>query len=189
MKQIISSNEVEIPSGVTVVIKSRSVTVTGPRGTLKRDFKFQKIDLKVIGSARKKVRAELWFGNKKAIACVRSVTSAINNMITGVTKGFEYKMRLVYSHFPINVSIEKDGMEVGIRNFLGDKMLRTVNMSEGVTIEKTDVKDELVLFGNDINGVSQSAANIQQATRVRNKDIRKFLDGAYVSSKGNIVKD
>jgi large subunit ribosomal protein L9e len=63
-------------------------------------------------------------------------------------------------------------------------------MLEGVDIERSDdVKDELILRGNDINCVSQSAANIQQITRVKNKDIRKFLDGVYISERGNIVKD
>jgi ribosomal protein L6P/L9E len=62
MKQIISSNEIDIPKGVVCVIKSRVVKVTGPRGTLERSFGFLKIDLKVQGN---KVRAELWFGNKK----------------------------------------------------------------------------------------------------------------------------
>merc|ERR550514_452707 len=108
MKQIFSSKEIDIPEGVTVEIKSRLVKVTGPRGTMEKSFKFIKLDLRVEG---KKVIAELWFGNKKALACIRSVTSAINNMITGVTKGFEYKMRMVYSHFPINVSVENDGKE------------------------------------------------------------------------------
>jgi len=136
------------------------------------------------------VLAELWFGNKKALAGVRSVISAITNMFTGVTKGYEYKMRMVYSHFPINVSIENNGKEVGIRNFLGDKVVRTVNMYDGVEIERSaDVKDELILRGNSIDAVSQSAANIQQITRVKNKDIRKFLDGVYVSSKEHIVKE
>ena len=106
MKQIISSSEIDIPAGVTVEIKSRHVKVTGPRGTLEKSYKFIKIDLQVVDS---KVRAEMWFGNKKALACVRSVTSGIKNMIVGVTKGFEYKMRMVYSHFPINVSIENSG--------------------------------------------------------------------------------
>jgi large subunit ribosomal protein L9e len=191
MRTINASKEVSIPVGVTCAIKSRIVVVTGPRGTLERDFKFTKIDLKVIGEGKtQKVVAELWFGNKKALAGVRSVISAINNMIIGVTKGYEYKMRMVYSHFPINVSIENGGKEIAIRNFLGEKVVRIVNTLAGVEVERSaDVKDELVLRGSDINNVSQTAANIQQSTRAKNKDIRKFLDGIYVSSKENIVKD
>merc|ERR1712085_91615 len=192
MRQIIATKEIDIPEGVTVVIKAREVTVTGPRGTLHKSFKFIKIDIKTVGpkDAHNKVRAELWFGNRKGLACIRSVTSAISNMMTGVTKGYEYKMRMVYAHFPINISIKDDGKVVDIHNFLGEKRVRSVTLHEGVDIVRsTDVKDELVLTGSDITSVSQSAANIQQATRVRNKDIRKFLDGVYVSAKGNIVKD
>merc|ERR1712170_32746 len=180
MKQIIASNEIATPEGVDVSIKSRYVKVTGPRGSLERSFKFLKMDLKVVGNKQKKVRAELWFGNKKALACIRSVTSAINNMIVGVTKGFEYKMRMVYAHFPINVSIENGGKEVAIRNFLGEKKVRSIDILNGVICERsTTVKDELILSGNDIELVSRSAAMIRQSCLVKDKDIRKFLDGIY----------
>jgi large subunit ribosomal protein L9e len=73
------------------------------------------------------------------------------------------------------------------RNFLGEKLIRRVQMSEGVDVEASkNVKDELVLTGNSLENVSQSAADIQQICRVRNKDIRKFLDGIYVSERGNV---
>ncbi len=84
----------------------------------------------------------------------------------GVTKGFEYKMRLVYAHFPINVNIENKGEVVEIRNFLGEKIVRVVNMQPGVTISRSDaVKDELILVGNDIENVSRSAALVHQVRR------------------------
>ncbi len=76
------------------------------------------------------------------------------------------------------------------RNFLGEKIVRHVKMHEGVDVEPSKgVKDQLELTGNSVENVSQSAADLQQACRVRNKDIRKFLDGLYVSEKGNIVED
>jgi len=72
-------------------------------------------------------------------------------------------------------------------NFLGEKLVRRITLGEGVEVEASkNVKDELVLSGNSIENVSQSAADIQQICRVRNKDIRKFLDGIYVSERGNI---
>ncbi|EDN04116.1 60S ribosomal protein L9B [Histoplasma capsulatum] len=76
------------------------------------------------------------------------------------------------------------------QNFLGEKRVRRVVCQPGVDIiVSPNVKDELQLSGNSLEGVSQSAADIQQICRVRNKDIRKFLDGVYVSEKGNITEE
>ena len=94
-------------------------------------------------------------------------------------------MRFVYAHFPINVNL--DGQNVEIRNFLGQKKVFRVKCREDTTVIRSkDVKDEIVLEGNSIEAVSQSCADIQQSTLVKNKDIRKFLDGIYVSEKGPI---
>ena len=119
----------------------------------------------------------------------RTICSHIENMITGVTKGFKYKMRFCYAHFPINVAgATTDGKDVvEIRNFLGEKKVRRVELLEGVKYFRTpDVKDQIEISGIDIAKVSLSCAQIQQSTTVKNKDIRKFLDGIYVSAKGNI---
>merc|ERR1711997_1136380 len=99
------------------------------------------------------------------------VCSHIDNMFVGVTRGFLYKMRFVYSHFPINVSIS--GRTVEIRNFLGEKRVRKVTLQDGVEfVRSSDVKDQIELSGNDIALVSLSAAQIQQATNIRHKDLR-----------------
>ena len=99
-------------------------------------------------------------------------------------------MRFVYAHFPINVTVTNKDQKVEIRNFLGEKVVRVVDALEGVTVKRsTDVKDEIVLIGNDINNVSRTAALIQQICAVKRNDIRKFLDGIYVSAKGNVVKE
>jgi large subunit ribosomal protein L9e len=106
------------------------------------------------------------------------VRTLINNLIIGVTKGYKYKMRYVYAHFPINVNIEKNKdtglFEVEIRNFIGEKIVRRVTMQPGVDVEASkNQKDEIQLTGISLENVSQSAADIQQICRVRNKDIRK----------------
>ena len=76
------------------------------------------------------------------------------------------------------------------RNFLGEKIVRHVTMQPGVDVEiSKNQKDQIELTGNSLEHVSQSAADIQQICRVRNKDIRKFLDGLYVSERGNIEGD
>jgi large subunit ribosomal protein L9e len=162
--------------------------VTGPRGTLNKDLRHLPIEITPI--SKKKLLIRVWHGKRKHVACIRTVASHIENMITGVTKGFLYKMRYVYAHFPINVNLQEDGRTVEIRNFVGEKVVRRVTLLDGVKLEySTAQKDEIILSGNDIENVAQSAANIQQSTRVRNKDIRKFLDGIYVSEKTNIVTE
>jgi len=189
MRTIKSTNFFDFPEGITVTVKSRKVTVKGPRGELFRDFSHLPIDLHLENKG-KRIRAELWFGTRKSVACIRTVITHIKNMVTGVTKGFLYKMRMVYAHFPISVNIEKDGKEVEVRNYIGEKIVRKVTMISDVKCKRSeDVKDEIVIFGNDIDAVSQSAANIQQISRVKDKDIRKFLDGVYVSFKGNVLAD
>ena len=104
-------------------------------------------------------------------------------MIKGVTKGYVYKMRFAYAHFPINVSTTPKTVEV--RNFLGERRVRKVQMLDGVTVKRSDgVKDEITIEGMDLEKVSGSAALVHESCLVKNKDIRKFLDGLYVSEKG-----
>jgi len=191
MRDILKTEELEIPDGVTVSVKSRVIIVTGTRGTLTKSVRHVNMDIRLIkAKTNNKVTLAVWQGNRKHVACLRTIKSLISNMITGVTKGFLYKMRAVYAHFPINCIIQDAGHKLEIRNFLGEKTVRHVDMLEGVTVSESKAqKDELILEGADIENVSQSAASIQGICRVRNKDIRKFLDGIYVSEKTTIVQD
>ena len=172
-------------------MKALQVKVVGPRGELSLNMrKFNRlVDIKTV-SGGKKVRLDMWHGTRKELACLRSLSSKIENMIIGTTKGFLYKMRFVYNHFPINSGIEGAGKTLTIRNFLGEKRMRTINMLDGVTIVKSkDVKDEVQISGNDVDKVSLSASQIYDSCKVRNKDIRKFLDGVYISERTNVVVD
>jgi len=161
------------------------VTIKGKRGSLSRDFSKNSLEIRKV--KRNKLLVRKWFGKRVETANVRTVCSHVENMIVGVTRGFQYKMRAVYAHFPINITTQDGGKSVEIRNFLGEKILRHVNMCPGVTVAPSaNVKDEIILQGNDIELVSRCAASIQQSTTVKNKDIRKFLDGIYVSEKGHV---
>ncbi|KAH7929410.1 ribosomal protein L6 [Leucogyrophana mollusca] len=191
MRDVLKTEELDIPSGVTVEIKSRLIKVTGPRGTLTKNVRHIDMDIRVVKTGKgHKVTLAVWQGGRKHVACLNTIRSLINNMVTGVTKGFLYKMRAVYAHFPINAIIQEQGSAVEIRNFLGEKTVRHVKMLNGVTVSESKAqKDELIIEGNDIENVSQSAASIQGVCRVRNKDIRKFLDGIYVSDRTTIVQE
>jgi large subunit ribosomal protein L9e len=168
---------------VKIKVAARTVTVTGPKGTLERAFKGNSFSATHTADG-KKLHVEIWFGKRQQLACLRTITTHIENMIKGVTKGYTYKMRFAYAHFPINVTAPSSDT-VEIRNFLGERRLRRVKMQPGVTVKRSEgVKDELTITGLDLEKVSGSAALCHESCLVKNKDIRKFLDGLYVSERG-----
>eukprot|EP00931_Biecheleriopsis_adriatica_P048821 TRINITY_DN2820_c0_g5_i1.p1 TRINITY_DN2820_c0_g5~~TRINITY_DN2820_c0_g5_i1.p1 ORF type:complete len:189 (+),score=55.91 TRINITY_DN2820_c0_g5_i1:70-636(+) len=184
MKTLCQEESIKVPKGVKISIKSKIVEVTGKHGSLKRNFKHLPIEL-WLANGGKEVKARMFFAKSKQLSMLRSVCSHISNLFDGVEKKYEYKMRLVYSHFPINANIVNGGKTVEIRNFLGEKIVRTVHMLPGVTIEKSaSTKDELIVVGTDIELTGRSAALVHQSCLTKDKDIRKFLDGIYVSSHG-----
>ena len=65
-------------------------------------------------------------------------------------------MRAVYAHFPINIAVSNNDTHVEIRNFLGEKFTRHVDMLPGVTFKPSGSKDEFILQGNDLELVSRS---------------------------------
>jgi large subunit ribosomal protein L9e len=192
MRYIHSEETLDVPEGVKVSIKARQVTVEGPRGVLKKDLSHLPVNFSQ--PKKNQIGIEIHHGSRKGVATLRTVRTLINNLIIGVTRGFQYKMRYVYAHFPINVNLDKNSetglWDVEIRNFVGQKIVLRVTLRPGVDVEVSKAqKDELLISGNSLEAVSQSAADIQQICKVRNKDIRKFLDGIYVSEKGNIVSE
>lgn len=167
-------------------MSSRHVKVTNPatKQTLERTFRHKAMEITPVGTD--KLRVDIWFGKKKDIACLRTICSHIENMMTGVTRGFKYRMRAVYAHFPINLVITPKGV-IEIRNFLGERRVRTVTPMPGVKVVKaTDAKDTLDISGAAIEDVGRTCSLIGQQAMVRKKDIRKFLDGIYIENRGFI---
>jgi len=186
MKVINTTQTVKIPDGVSISSKARVVTVKNKATKVKlvRAFNTLPVDICV---KKGHVSVVVWNGNKKMITLVRTICTHIKNMITGVTTGFQYNMRLVYAHFPINTSILSDGKLLEVRNFLGEKVVRRVPMMDGVTITRSEkIKDQLELTGASLENVALTAAVIHQKCKVKNKDIRKFLDWIYVSQRGKV---
>ena len=85
MRAVCTTEELPIPDGVTIEIKSRIITVEGPRGVLKKSAKHINMDIQLV-TEKKKVTLAVWEGGRKHIACLRTIRSMINNMFIGVTK-------------------------------------------------------------------------------------------------------
>jgi large subunit ribosomal protein L6 len=173
MRQPEISRIIQLPEGVTVTLEGQKVTVKGTKGTLQRDFSHMPISINAEGNTVK-VWAE--WPRKKEAALVGTIDSHIQNMITGVQKGFTYKIKIVFSHFPISVKVQ-DKM-VLIENFTGERKARKTKILGDVKV-KVEAED-IVVQGLNLEDVSQTAANIEQGTKVRRKDPRVFLDGLYV---------
>ncbi len=173
----------EIPSDCQVTLDGKTITVSGAKGTLTRTFHEPRLNLTIEGN---EVVASTNISRKKTRALVGTALAHIRNMCTGVQHGYEYTMKIVYSHFPITVEVKGD--TVHIKNFIGERGIRTARLIGDVQVRTTE--DEVIISGINIEHVSQSAANIQLATKIRDKDRRVFLDGIYVirKRKGEEVK-
>ena len=176
MRAIETVATVEIPDNVEGTIDGRVVTIKGEKGELTRDFSHAPVTIKIEG---KTVTVQASWPRKKEAALVGTVCSHIKNMIKGVTTGFTCKMKIVFSHFPITVNVQ--GKTFSIKNFTGERNPRTAKIM-GDT--KVNIKGEdIIIQGISLEDVSQTAANIQNSTKIRNKDPRVFLDGIYVFEK------
>jgi large subunit ribosomal protein L6 len=133
----------------------------------------------VITVEGKKVRVKPFGRKKKDRAVLGTASSIIKNLIHGVTKGFTYKVKIVFAHFPITVKVK--GKEIHVENFYGERSPRVAQIIGDC---KASVQgDDVIIQGINIEDIGQTAANIEQATRVRRKDQRVFLDGLYLYDK------
>lgn len=174
----LEEGEVTIPEGVEVKLDGKVVEVKGSMGVLREDFSHAPVELK-LEKGRIVVFA-VW-PRKRQRALVHTIASLINNMIIGVTKGFTYKLKIVYAHFPMSIKVEEAKKRVVIENFMGEKSPRVARIVGDVKVETSG--DDIIVRGIRLQDVSQTAANIEQATKVKNKDLRVFLDGIYVYEK------
>jgi large subunit ribosomal protein L6 len=167
---------VEIPEDVNLTLKGYKITVTGVNGKVERDFSHAKLNINY-----KDNMLRFWAENprRKEAALVNTLASHVRNMSEGVTKGFQYSLKIVFIHFPMNIQIQ--GNKIIINNFIGEQRPRTAKILHGVEVRVEG--DDIIVSGPDIEAVGQTAANIQQSTHIRNKDLRKFLDGIYVYKK------
>jgi large subunit ribosomal protein L6 len=174
---ILLREAVEIPKDVEVRVNGRTVEVSGKKGALKRTFGFPEVTIRHDDG---KIIIEAPSDRRRMRAAIGTIKAHLGNMFKGVTDGFTYRLKVVYSHFPIKVTVE--GNRVLIHNFLGERHPRVAEILEGVDVKVEG--DEIIVSGCDKEAVGQTAANIEQATAVRHRDRRVFQDGCYIAEKG-----
>ncbi len=146
--------------------------VKGPLGELERMMLYPNIIIEIQDDS---LQISTLSTRKAVYAMAGTFASHVRNMCTGVTEGYELSMKVVYSHFPIQLKLHPGLLEIG--NFLGEKMVRNAKIPDGVEVKVGS--DELSLKGIDKEKVGNAAANIEKATKIRKRDPRVFQDGIY----------
>lgn len=145
----IGNRIIQIPEGVTVEEKDGNITVTGPKGTLTMPSS-DKIKLKVENNELKITRDD-----DRNIAMHGTINSLVNNMIIGVTKGYEKSLEIVGVGYRFNVQGNKIVIAAGYSHPV--EMI----VPEGI---KAEVKDQtqLILTGIDKQQIGEFAANVRK---------------------------
>lgn len=167
------SREISIPNGVSAEVDRNKIKVSS-KGELKREFKLAygvkilKQDNKIVASSE--------FSDRKTKALIGTIIAHVRNMIKGVTDGYAYRMKIVYSHFPMTVKVE--GNKVMTQNFIGERTPRIAQIvgNTQVKIEGQDV----IITGQAIEEVGLTASNIEQSCRIVGYDKRRFSDGIFL---------
>jgi len=172
-----SRTERNIPDEVSAEIDHLDLTVEGPNGSVTRRLWYPDVTVSVEDDTV--VIEAPDDADAKTKATVGTFESHVTNMFHGVTEGWEYEMEVFYAHFPMQV--EAQGDEVVIENFLGEKAPRRTPIRGDTQVEVDG--EEVTLSGPDKEAVGQTAADIEQLTRVSGKDNRVFQDGVYITQK------
>jgi large subunit ribosomal protein L6 len=133
-------------------------------------------ELKIEGN---KVILSVPRNRRKERALINTEKGNVNNMIHGVKDKVSYKLKVLFSHFPMGLKLS--GNTLLIDNFLGEKHPRKVKILEGAKVEIKG--QDVTVSGIDKENVAQTAANIEQTTKIRKLDPRVFQDGIYIIEK------
>jgi large subunit ribosomal protein L6 len=169
--------EIEVPDNVNVRMEGHTFIVGGRLGTLHKDLTRLPVTVHIED---KKLVIKPPGMRKKDLAITNTAKSIIQSMIKGVERGFTYKLKVVYAHFPI--SVKTKGKEIHVENYFGERAPR-VSHIVGDATKVNVVGEDVIVQGPSLEDVSQTAANIEFSTKLKGKDQRVFLDGLYVYSK------
>jgi len=172
------TEELEIPEGVTCEIVGRFVQCAIEGVTLMHKLQHPEIQAQVAGN---KLVFSCAKGNKEHRRVLRSIVAHTKNLFTGLQGKFTYTLEACNVHFPM--MLKADGAKVAITNFLGEKTPRFATILPGSNVEIKGQK--ITVTSHDIALAGQTAANIEKATKIRNRDRRVFQDGIYIVTRPN----
>ncbi|MCI4373651.1 MAG: 50S ribosomal protein L6 [Thermoplasmata archaeon] len=171
---------VDVPAGVTLTVDGRHLKVKGPLGSAERPFPSDVLALEVKDGVAT-LTLLLPPGRRASQALLGTWAAHVRNLVAGLTRGVEARLKVVAAHFPMKVSVR--GTDLVIENFLGEKFPRAAHLVPGTAAQVDG--EFVILTGTDIEQVGQSGANIERATRIRDYDPRVFQDGIYLTERSH----
>ena len=170
------TDNVAIPSGVTVTNKNGTFTIKGPKGEVSRRLYHDKLVFSVGADA---VTISSPNATKREKTVLYTASAHLRNLIRGVQSGFHYKLKICSGHFPMTVAVKGDTLEV--KNFIGEAVPRRLKLNPTC---KVVVDGAIVTVdGLDIEQTGQQAAAIERLCRRTAFDRRVFQDGIYITHK------
>lgn len=177
MKQDIES-KIVLPDGVSIEASGSTITLRSKNGEASKEAPGE-VEIEIAGNL---VVLRAKNATKRVLSKMNSLESHLRNIAECLRRGYRCELAIVYAHFPMTLS--QKGNFIEISNFGGEKKARRASIVKGVTVE---IKGkEIFVKGYDKEAVSQTAANLEQATRKVGKDTRRFQDGIYVVRKGHL---
>jgi len=170
------SKAIEIPENVEVALNEGILNVKGPLGEVSKKIDLKKLNFEIKD---KKIILSHDKATKREKKIMNTLEAHIKNLLNGVIKKFEYKLKICFGHFPFTVKIENN--VATIKNFLGEKVERKVKMPKDVEIEIN--KEIITIKSSNKEIAGQAAANLEAATKIRGRDKRIFQDGVYIINK------
>ncbi len=170
------TDEVAIPEGVTVSLNKHMLSFVGPLGKTFKSFRSIPVNIEIVEG---KILLKAQGTKKRDYSILHTSRSIIRNICEGLVTGYTIKMKVVYAHFPITVKV--DGKKILIENFQGERAPRTTHIVGNTKVIPKG--EDVILTGEVWTDITQTAANIELKTKVKNKDHRVFLDGVYVFDK------
>ncbi len=169
-------DEVAIPEGVKVTQKKHMLGFTGPLGKTFKSFREIPVNIEI---QENRILLKTKGFRKRDYSILHTARSVIRNICEGLTEGYTVRMKVVFAHFPITVKV--DGRTVLIENFQGERAARSTQIVGNTKV--TPKGEDVILTGEVWTDITQTAANIELKTKVKDKDHRVFLDGIYVYEK------
>jgi len=174
---------IDFKEPVKVSLEGQTVTLSKGDVSESKTFRCKDVDFVIEGNSLVLTSHN---DKKRTVSIIKTVKKHLDNLVSGLDQGYKYTMKVVFSHFPMNIQVS--GEYVIINNFTGEKKPRKsfiVGPNTKIQVKGKDV----TITGPNPEHLGQTAGNLEKNTKVKKKDLRIFQDGIYLTGKGLVEKE